>query len=406
MKIALLAPTKVESSFSGIHVIKDITCLLNSLPNINVTVFSIGKNEENIKLKNYKEIVLKNNGFIGNDDILIKLLDYLSLFLLKRSYSFFIRNKCSALIDKLIDYNPEIIITSYEFSDLITLYKRHNKNVKIIALMDDPRQINDTVNSKLALIKSKTFSCKIYRVGVKIIAYNYVQMLEKKYTKLVKNSVFVINFTKEGSKISKKIYRLYSNKFFVIPPPLLNFKPTYKLKVKKHARNILFLGSCNYSPNKESIQLIENNIAPKLPEFNFILVGKNCRKYRFGNIRSFGYVAHINKILAESDICISPIIHGGGIKTKLLEYITAAKPVIGTSLAFEGYNVKDSINAIIEDDINRYPERIRLLANSYRLRKKIAQNTEEIVSYFSKEKIAKKWITLFNKTMLTAVSKK
>lgn len=400
MKIAFLAPTKVESSSSGIHVIKDITCLLNSLPNTNVAIFSIGKKDEIIKLKNYKEIVLKNNGFIGNDNILIKLLDYLSLLSSKRSYNFFIRNKCSALISKLLDYNPEIIVTSYEFSDLITRYKEHNKNVKIIALMDDPRQINDIVNSKLALIKDKTFLCKIYKVGVKIIAYNYMQMLKKKYSELVKNSVFVINFTEEGNKISKKIYRLYSNKFFVIPPPILNFKPTYKLKVKKHAKNILFLGSCNYPPNKESIQLIEENIAPKLPEFNFIIVGKNCKKYRVGNIKSLGYVKNMNRILEKTDMCISPIIHGGGIKTKLLEYIAAGKPIIGTSLAFEGYPIKDGLNAIIENDIDRYPEKIRLLAKSYKPRKEMSKNTLKIISYFSNKKIMKRWTTLFNKAML------
>ena len=137
-----------------------------------------------------------------------------------------------------------------------------------------------------------------------------------------------------------------------------------------------------------------------MPEFNFILVGKNCEKYKASNTESFGYVIHLNKILDKADICISPIIHGGGIKTKLLDYIVAGKPIIGTSLAFEGYPVKDGINAIIEDNIDKYPEKIRLLAGSYELRKKIAQNTKEMVSYFSTEKIAKRWINLFNKIML------
>lgn len=402
MKIAFLVPTKVQSNHSGVHVIKDITCLLNSLPNIYVTVFSIGKKDENIKLKNYKEIVSKNNGFIGNNNILIKLLDYFSLLLLKRSYSYFIRNTCSTLIGKLADYDPDIIITSYEFSDFITHYKRHNKKIKIMALMDDPRQLNDAINSKLALIKNKTFLCKIYKFEVKFIAHNYLQMLKEKYDGLVKNAIFIINFTIEGNEISKKIYKKYSSKFLVIPPPLTNFniKSTHKLKVKRHARNILFLGSCNYSPNKEAIQLIENNIAPKLPEFNFILVGKNCKKYKFGNIKSFGYIAHINKILDKSDICIAPIIHGGGIKTKLLDYIVACKPIIGTSLAFEGYPIKDGINAVIEDDIDRYAERIRLLAKSYRLRKEITKNTLKIIPYFSNDKLIKRWTTLFNKAML------
>lgn len=403
MKIAFLVPTKVQNNNSGVHVIKDITCLLNSLPNIDVTVFSIGGKSESIKLKtHYSEIVSKNSGFIGNTNILIKLLDYFSLLLLKRSYSYSIRNTCGALTSKLIDYDPDIIITSYEFSDFITNYKRYNKKIRIIALMDDPRQLSDAINSKLALIKNKTFLYKIYKFVVRIIAHSYLKMLKKKYTELVKNSVFIINFTTEGNEISKKTYKRYSSKFLVIPPPLPNFniKPIHKLKVKKHARNILFLGSCNYSPNKEAIQLIENNIAPKLPKFNFILVGKNCRKYKDSNIESFGYAASLNKILKKSDICISPIIHGGGIKTKLLDYIVAGKPIIGTSLAFEGYPVKDGINAIIEDDIYRYPERIRLLAQSYKLRKKIAQNTKEIVLYFSTEKIAKQWINLFNKIML------
>lgn len=184
----------------------------------------------------------------------------------------------------------------------------------------------------------------------------------------------------------------------MIPPPLQVKKTRINVKnpIIYNKPNILFLGSCGYSPNDEATNLIVNRIAPKTKNFNFILVGTNCKSYTENNVISKGYVPDLEKLLNEVSICIAPIMHGGGIKTKILSYFLANKPVIGTSKAFEGYPIKNGINAIIEDNIDNYPKQIIRLYQNQKIRKRLINNSYSVCSYFSPSQIKKSWLKLFS----------
>lgn len=399
MKIAILVPQKLYVASTGMAILKDLAFLLHSPQDSRwVAVFSVGPKNEVVKKQNYIEFVAKSSGFVGNNNILINFVDY-SLLFFNRSYSYFIRNinkKFKAQLDK---FGPDVIITSYEFSDLVNEYKcNSNKKIKVIALMDDPRQIIDTIKVKIELSRKRTFFNGLYIYCARIIGERYAKVLNEKYAKLVKCSDVVVNFSRESSLISKKEYPDFSSKIVVIPP-LFDFgmkKQQAAVKIKSHIKNILFLGSCGYPPNDEAIKLIKQKIAPNfnLNKFNFIVVGSNCKKYIEKNVTSLGYVDDIDAVIRRTDVCIAPILNGGGIKTKVIKYFNAGKPIIGTSLAFEGYPVINNVNAIIENDINRYPELLLSLDKNYRLRKKLSKNAIEVHTYFSPQKIKNKWLEI------------
>ncbi len=398
MKVAILSPAKIEGNFSGLHVLGDIAVLLNSDGRTKVTIFSVDKKEEKISKHNYSEEVVKGVRYIKNKDILLGFLEYLSIFLFKRSYLYQVRNNNKRFFKALSKFSPSIIITSYEFSDLVKRYKDDHDEVKILALMDDPRQIEDTVNAKILSISDISRTYIIYKYLANIVGQHYINIINLKYSKLVSYADRVINFTEEGMSISKTLYKKYSYKFHVIPPPLKvkNTSRNLKTPILHNKPNILFLGSCGYSPNDEAINLIVNKIAPKTKNFKFILVGTNCKSYTANNVISKGYVSNLDEVLNEVSICIAPIIHGGGIKTKVLSYFLANKPVIGTSKAFEGYPIRNGTNAIIEDDINNYPKQIIKLYQNQKIRKRLIKNSYSVCSYFSPRRIKKFWLELFS----------
>jgi hypothetical protein len=53
-----------------------------------------------------------------------------------------------------------------------------------------------------------------------------------------------------------------------------------------------------------------------------------------------------------------PLPHGTGTSLKTIEAMAGGKAVIGTSAAFRGLDVSAGIEAVVEDDLDRYPARI------------------------------------------------
>ncbi|MGC8680357.1 MAG: glycosyltransferase family 4 protein, partial [Candidatus Micrarchaeia archaeon] len=137
--------------------------------------------------------------------------------------------------------------------------------------------------------------------------------------------------------------------------------------------------------------------APKLKNIEFIIVGKGCRPEIDGNVHILGEVKNIDYVMKKADAFIAPLISGKGLKTKILTYFEYKKPVIGTSLAFRGYNVKNRVNCIIEDNVDKFYLRIDELNEDPRLIKRIQSNMDEVLLDFSEKELKKKMNSVLNK---------
>ena len=104
-----------------------------------------------------------------------------------------------------------------------------------------------------------------------------------------------------------------------------------------------------------------------------------------------GNIQNLDSLIESSKICIAPLMHGSGIKQKVLFYLSHGKPVIGTSIAFNGFNVVNGVNAIIEDDLKKLPFLISHLQNNTSLLKKLQKNSRHLANQFSIRFISKKW---------------
>jgi glycosyltransferase involved in cell wall biosynthesis len=116
---------------------------------------------------------------------------------------------------------------------------------------------------------------------------------------------------------------------------------TYQERKSRH--RLLFLAS-NNQPNVLSIQYFIKDILPVLvagrPDVILTLAGRICEKIEVThkNVRKIGEVESEDflQLYTETDIIVSPILVGTGIKIKNLEAMGYGKPLVTTSVGAEG----------------------------------------------------------------------
>lgn len=105
--------------------------------------------------------------------------------------------------------------------------------------------------------------------------------------------------------------------------------------------DLLFVGTAFY-PNIEGMQWFINKVLPKV-EGKLCIVGKNMSPSIFSNLNDkvtiFGFVDDLAEYYRRAKMVISPIFHGGGMKTKTAEALMWGKLILGSKEAFEGYEI-------------------------------------------------------------------
>jgi glycosyltransferase involved in cell wall biosynthesis len=131
-------------------------------------------------------------------------------------------------------------------------------------------------------------------------------------------------------------------------PHIVNPDIRYKPARKTDAFNILFLGAYSHPPNRCSVEYIVRDILPCLAkspvEFKIHIVGPGTENFQplidgspyRDRILIHGFKPEINDAFDKMDIALFPILNGGGIKTKIIDALTAGVPVVTTSKGVEG----------------------------------------------------------------------
>jgi len=147
---------------------------------------------------------------------------------------------------------------------------------------------------------------------------------------------------------------------------------------------VVFVGNMEYLPNKEAAELIVSTIAPKVlkkvHDVKFLVIGRYPPNFNVNapNIFFTGVVDDVAKFLIASDLAIAPLLHGSGTRLKVVEYFSAGLPVISTSVGVEGLDVRNSVDVIIEDDVNNFASKIIELLEDEDKRAKIGNSARSL----------------------------
>ncbi|MFT3723761.1 MAG: glycosyltransferase [Hyphomonadaceae bacterium] len=130
--------------------------------------------------------------------------------------------------------------------------------------------------------------------------------------------------------------------------PVLGFPPIIEqrsLPARSHANGLrfVFIGSGNYAPNAEALGVLDRAAAilkQKLPQpavpYRFEAAGVVNPSLSLSHVATLGFVDDLGVFLGGDAVLVAPILTGTGVKTKVVDALEYATPIITTDIGAEG----------------------------------------------------------------------
>ncbi|GGI71456.1 hypothetical protein GCM10011581_05650 [Saccharopolyspora subtropica] len=133
-----------------------------------------------------------------------------------------------------------------------------------------------------------------------------------------------------------------------------------------NAATLVFLGNLYYQPNARAVDAIRSTILPALHaddlDVRVRVIGRGPAELTHdgSGIEFTGRVDTINDGLRGTTLALAPLTAGSGAKMKVLDYLAAGLPVLGTSEAVTGLPPNHP-GVVVEDALSQWPARIAAL---------------------------------------------
>lgn len=359
----------------------------------NVKNISISTYKHPFKLSEYPEnlssIIYPESVFI---DTRIKPLEALNYFFKKGSYNVerFNSKQLTNSIQKYLQENEVqlVILESIFLGNYIDVV-RNNSKAKIILRSHN---VEFQIWEKLALNQTSWLKKK------------YIQKLAKDLKRYELNTITKFDGIACISRIDKEVFKsiLPNNNYVTLPVSLSDID-----KISDYSNpNFFHIGSMNWKPNLEAVEILITTIFPKirekLPNAKLIIAGSNMPKQFISNenegIEVVGFVKSISDFMTENGIMISPIKSGSGVRIKLLEAMNLGVPILTTTQGAEGIdtfldNEYLKSTCWIEDESELFIQKAIELALNQEIREEIGRNAKKLIeTKYQTEQVTKKLI--------------
>lgn len=151
---------------------------------------------------------------------------------------------------------------------------------------------------------------------------------------------------------------------------------------------VLFVGTFKWLPNIEAVDEIVNKIWPlvikELPKAKLKIVGfsPTDKIKKYGNnpsIQVLGGIDDIRDAFASSHMLLAPIRSGKGTRYKVLEAMITGTPVVATTLAVEGLDLKNGQEVLIADSSRSLADATVKLLEDRELQKRLGSAGQGVV---------------------------
>lgn len=292
-------------------------------------------------LQKYAEILVD---MASNPFVVFSSVNKYTAFFYKIALLFgFVRSKEVLIQDKypVLEQKQLFFLSHSSFGFYARDLKRHCRKVKIFSFFHN---VESDYNKQLL---KKKFSF--------ILLYRYLVFF-KMEKELIENSdrVFVLN--RRDSELLNQLY--HYDRAILLPTTLLDRYNVNKALMKQKSNEplkLLFVGSL-FPANEEAVYWLAENISPYInAQINIVGLGMENLKDQlsvFPNVNIVGEVCNnqLDEYYYYSDIFISTVFSGGGMKTKIAEAMMFGLPIIGTKESFQGYDFDYSQIGIRSDN--------------------------------------------------------
>jgi len=205
--------------------------------------------------------------------------------------------------------------------------------------------------------------------------YPYKFIMEKR---AVNKANLILSVSYEDKQKLSDLYGIENRKIMVVPNGVnIEEYSNYNKKeirlnlgIKESDVIVFFHGSMSWKPNLEAVNMIKSSIMPKVcaknPDVFFYIAGEGSEKFTdLKNIKFLGYIKNLTEYIKSADLCIAPMLRGGGTSLKIFEYMAAKKPIITTDKGIRGIPIIHGKHALISNDLNDdFPKSILELIKS------------------------------------------
>ena len=130
-----------------------------------------------------------------------------------------------------------------------------------------------------------------------------------------------------------------------------------EIEIEKDEHGLSYLGNFSVASNADTLEMIISEVLPYLKsDYRFYIIGA-CpeeikMKYKAQPRLIFcGRVDDIRKYIKKASVFLAPIAYGAGIKTKIVEAMGMAMPVVTNSVGAEGIYATSGTDYIVIDDM-------------------------------------------------------
>ena len=165
-------------------------------------------------------------------------------------------------------------------------------------------------------------------------------LLWEKHTErsILKSAKMILTFSQKDSDLIRVVYGLKAL------PVNFYLKDSILEKLPETERNAFcFYGAWNRKENYEALLWFIKNVLPKVSrELQFKVIGGGMNEKvqkKISLMNNFEYMGFIDNPISEIANCqalIAPLLHGAGVKVKVIDALSSGTKVIGTEIAFEG----------------------------------------------------------------------
>lgn len=198
--------------------------------------------------------------------------------------------------------------------------------------------------------------------------YNFIDKLfaGKREKQIVKHSKCLLVLTEKDKKRINELYGVSMEKMRILPV-CVQEQPTKRECINDlETVRMIVNGTLWFGPNYEGIKWFLDHVYNRL-EFpkHLIIAGANPNEELIEKIRYIPHVSLVNTpssmepYFLQSDIAIAPVFDGAGMKVKVAEALSFGLPVVGTTHAFEGYEITHGVNSFCADVAEEFINCIR-----------------------------------------------
>jgi glycosyltransferase involved in cell wall biosynthesis len=185
----------------------------------------------------------------------------------------------------------------------------------------------------------------------------------------------------------EKLQRLNAGLNIIVSPNGVDISYFRALRNRSPNLNKLaFVGGSNHYPNVDALIYFNDEIYPRLSEYNpdisLTVIGKFVPYLianRNNHIQFTGFLSDIRSVLNKCAILVVPIRIGGGTRLKILEAMALGVPVVSTSIGCEGIEIENNKHIIISDTPEDFAKSILALLGDRKLYDYLSINSIKLI---------------------------